>query len=78
LLGAVYDVGPVGLSGPYVYRLQYVAAGRSTTTTLQSEMPLEAGQWVTVDGVYLVVERIVMAKRGDPFDGLALCKPAVG
>jgi hypothetical protein len=61
--------------GPYVYRVQYVSAGRSNTTTVRSELPLEAGQWITVDGVFLVVERIVMAKRGD---GLALCKPAVG
>lgn len=63
---------------PYAYRVQYVVSGRSNTTTVQSEMPLEAGQWITVDGVFLVVERSVMAKRGDPYDGLALCKMAAG
>jgi hypothetical protein len=65
--------------GPYVYRVEYVAPGRtSVTTTFRTEMQLEAGQWVTVDGVYLVVERIVSGKRGDPYDGLALCKLAFG
>lgn len=41
-----------------MYRLRYVAAGRSHKTTLQTDMPLEHGQWLTVDGVHLVVERI--------------------
>jgi hypothetical protein len=65
--------------GPYVYRVQYVRPGRSSqTTTYRSEIPLEDGQWITVDGVHLVVERVVPAKRGDPYDGLALCKLAPG
>ena len=61
-----------------MYRVQFVAAGRSNKTTPQTDMPLEHGQWLIVDGIHLVVERIVLAKRGDPFDGLALCKPALG
>jgi hypothetical protein len=65
--------------GPYVYRVQYVRPGRSSqTTTYRSEIPLEDGQWITVDGSHLVVERVVPAKRGDPYDGLALCKLASG
>ena len=66
-------------TGPYVYRVEYVLPGRSShTTTSQSETQFEVGQWLIVDGVYLVVERIVSGKRGDPYDGLALCKPALG
>lgn len=65
--------------GPYVYSVQYVLPGRAShTTSFRSETPLETGQWLTVDGVYLVVERIVTSKRGDPYDAVALCKLAVG
>jgi hypothetical protein len=60
-----------------VYRVEYVAPGRvSNRTTFDSVMPLEAAQWITVDGVFLVVERIVRANNPD--DGLALCKVASG
>ena len=38
----------------------------------------EDGQWITVDGSHLVVERVVPAKRGDPYDGIALCRLALG
>jgi hypothetical protein len=49
--------------GPYVYRVQYVRPGRSSqTTTYRCEVPLEDGEWITVDGVHLVVERVVPAK----------------
>ena len=62
-----------------MYRVEYAVPNRAShTSTFESETQLEAGQWITVDGVYLVVERIVSGKRGDPYDGLALCKPAVG
>ena len=65
--------------GPYVYRVQYVLPGRpSQTSAYRSETPLGAGQWISVDGAYLVVERIVAGKRGDTYDGLALCKLARG
>lgn len=66
-------------SGPYVYRVEYVLPGkRSHTAQYQSETPLEPGQWLTVEGAFLVVERIIPGKRGDPYDGLALCKFAPG
>ena len=66
-------------SGPYFYRVEYLPPGkRSQTTQPQSETPLEPGQWLTVEGAFLVVERILPGKRGDPYDGIALCKLAVG
>jgi len=38
--------------GQYEYRVQYLLPGRpSRTTTFQSDTPLEAGQWLTVDGI---------------------------
>ena len=65
--------------GPYVYRVQYARPGQpSQTKTVRRETPLGVGEWVAVDGTYLVVERIVPGKRGDSYDGLALCKLALG
>ena len=64
--------------GPYVYRVEYVLPGRVSRTTFRSETQLENGQWLSVDGVALVVERIIAGKRGDPYDGVALCKIAQG
>ena len=61
-----------------MYRVQYVRQGRSSQTTYRSETPLEDGQWINADDAHLVVERIVRAKRGDPYDGLALCRLAPG
>ena len=62
-----------------MFRVQYALPGRpSHTTTFRSEKPLVVGEWLTVDGAYLVVERVIPGKRGDPFDGLALCKLALG
>ena len=57
--------------------MEYVLPGRpSRATTFQGETPLEPGQWLTVEGAYLVVDRVIPGKRGDPYDGLALCKLA--
>ncbi len=62
-----------------MYRVQFVLPGEpSRTLRFESETSLEAGQWVTVDGIFLIVERVVAGKRGDPYDGLVLCKPAFG
>ena len=57
-----------------------VRAGRTgvAVDTYRCEIPLEDGQWITVDGANLVVERVVPAKRGEPYDGLALCRLALG
>jgi hypothetical protein len=63
----------------YVYRVQHLPPGRPLqTSTIQRETPLAVGEWVTVDGAYVVVERIVPGRRRDPYDGLALCKLAAG
>ena len=48
------------------------------TATYECEQPLQVGHWIEVAGVYLVVERIVPAKRGDRYAGIALCKLALG
>jgi hypothetical protein len=66
---AYHDVA----SGPYVYRAEYVPPGKpSQATQFRSETPLEPGQWLTVEGAFLVVERIVSGKRGDPYAGIAI------
>jgi len=64
--------------GSYLYRVEYVLPGRVSRTTYRSETQLETGQWLSVDGVALVVERILAGRRGDPYDGVALCKIAHG
>jgi hypothetical protein len=46
--------------------------------TYESDMPLEEGSWLAIDGVYLVVERLIAGKRGDPYVAVALCKLTVG
>ena len=61
------------------YKVQYVPVGKhSVTVTYRCNQPLDPGKWIDVDGVYLIVERIVPPKPGDPHDGIALCKPALG
>ena len=40
--------------------------------------PIERGHWISIEGVFLVVERIVPAKPRDPWNGIALCKPGMG
>jgi hypothetical protein len=65
--------------GLLTYRVEYVSSGRrAITATYTCEQPLEVGQWIEVGGAYLVVERIVRGKRGDPYAGIALCKRAQG
>jgi hypothetical protein len=36
------------------------------------------GRWIEVGGIYLTVERLIRGKPGDRYDGIALCKIAVG
>jgi hypothetical protein len=61
------------------YRVEYAPTGqRSVTTTYVCEQPLQVGQWIEADGVYLVVERLVRGKPGDPYAGVVLCRLAVG
>lgn len=48
------------------------------TVTYTCDQPLQVGQWIEAGGVYLVVERIVRGKPGDPHAGIALCKLALG
>jgi hypothetical protein len=63
----------------HTYRIEYVPPGRrSIVKTHQSAVPLEQGMWLAVDGLYLIVERLVHGKRGDPYAGVALCKLAAG
>jgi hypothetical protein len=63
----------------HIYRIQYVPPGqRSIVTTHRTTIPLELGMWLAVDGLYLIVERLVHSKRGDPYAGVALCKLATG
>ena len=64
---------------PHVYRVEYAPPGqRSVVKTFKSETRLERGQWIAVEGAFLVVERVVPGKRGDPYDGIALCKLGMG
>ena len=62
------------------YRVEYSPPGQRTVRkTYQAATPLTPGCWIVVDGgVYLVVERIVRGKPGDPYAGVALCKIAAG
>ena len=61
------------------YRVQYAPAGKATvTTTYKCNQPLEAGQWLDIDGIYVVVERVVRGKPGDAYAGVVLCKVAIG
>ena len=61
------------------YKVQYVPPGQpAVTTAYESERPFEAGQWIAVGATYLVVERVVRGKPGDPYAGIALCKIVVG
>ena len=71
---AVYD-----RRSPWLYRVEYTAPGqRPVAKTYTSEDRLETGHWIAVEGTYLVVERVKPGKHGDPYDGIALCKPAMG
>ena len=62
-----------------IYKVEYrgQSAGLSSGT-YRCEDRLQPDQWVDLKGVYLVVERIVPAKPGDPYDGILICKPAIG
>ena len=61
------------------YRVEYVPPGqRPVTASYACEDPLRPGQWIEVAGVYLVVERLLRAQRGDGNAGVALCKLALG
>jgi len=63
----------------YTYRVQWSPPGKPTRNTRYvSRYPVEQGQWISVEGVFLAVERVIPPKRGDGHDGLVLCKPAVG
>jgi hypothetical protein len=63
----------------HTYRIEYAPPGqRSIVRTHRTMVPLERGKWVIVDGTYLVVERLIPGKRGDPYTGIALCKLATG
>jgi hypothetical protein len=63
----------------HVYRVEYAPPGkRAIVRTYESEVPLARGQWIDVGGIFLIVERVVPAKHGDAYDGIALCKPAMG
>jgi hypothetical protein len=62
-----------------VYRVEYSPLGqRAIVRTYKSDVPLARGQWIGVEGAFLIVERVVPAKRGDAYDGIAICKPAMG
>ena len=61
------------------YRVEYVPPGqRSVVASYSCPEPLQPGQWIEVAGVYLIVERVLRARRGDPNDGVVLCKLALG
>jgi hypothetical protein len=61
------------------YTVDYVGPGRrSVVTALWRREPLEPGQWISVDGVHLIVERVKPAKSGDPNTGTAFCRLAAG
>jgi hypothetical protein len=61
------------------YKIEYRAPGGSSVTALyQADRPLQVGQWISLNGVYLAVERIVKAKPGDSYAGIALCKLVAG
>jgi len=62
-----------------VYRVSWVVPGRPSQTSIyESRTPLEVGHWISVNGAFLVVERVVPGKRGDAYDGVALCRLAQG
>jgi hypothetical protein len=62
-----------------VYRVEYAPPGqRSVVKTYQSETRLERGQWIAVEGTYLVVERVSAGKHGDAYVGIAYCRMATG
>ena len=61
------------------YRVEYVPPGRRpVAASYVCEEPLQPGQWIEVGGVYLIVDRVLRAKRGDATNGVALCKVALG
>ena len=62
-----------------MYRVEYTLPGQlHQSQMLERDTPLEAGQWLTLGSMFLVVERVIPGRRGDPYDALLICKPAVG
>jgi hypothetical protein len=57
--------------------VDYVASeGKPVTVEYALEQPPQPGQWITVDGVHLIVERARKETAFGVYDGVAFCRVA--